>query len=403
MLAFLSVPAAVGSLRVADAVGLAVDRGIIDDGVYFRLSNTFYAALGVRFSSSELTAGYAFRLVPDPASQTVAPFHIADLRYAYTTPRWSLLLSESVGVGKQVFLGTGRASPLVGITSGPAQSQAGPTLAVPSTVESSFVPGALTLPVVIQRADASLGYRLDRNWSSSLALGYSIFGGLTRDAQRDLALLHTLTANATAEYRLSSRTDLDTSLQLARGWNSRDERYALLVLSETWQYEWTKRTKLDVGAGLSVREVEEPMGPIVIVTTPVGALGIQHTLRARDLTGVLRFTVTYLPLVDAITARLQNRLTALASATLNYDDLYAGVGVALSQSVPTNDPTSVRYVNANVFSGYRFNTWLGASLSAQVTRQWFGVSGDDRAGFAASGITWGIYGGLDATYSVQRF
>jgi hypothetical protein len=124
------------------------------------------------------------------------------------------------------------------------------------------------------------------------------------------------------------------------------------------------------------------------------------------LTGVLNLTVSLSPLVDAVTARLQNRLTATASSTLNYDDFYAGARLMLSQSFPTSDPNTVRYVNASMFSGYRLTSWLGASVSAQVNRQWF-ASVDDRndrnAAYATSGLTWGVYGGFDAMLSVERF
>jgi hypothetical protein len=405
MLGALSMPAAVGTLRIADALGLAIDRGIVDDGVYFRVTNTFYASVGIRFASSELSVGYTLRLGPDPQTLGVAQFHIAELRYAYTARRLSFTASETFGLGEQVFLGVGRASPLAGVMreQDAAAAPVGPTLAVTAPLDTRLLPAAQVLPIVIQRADAGLSYRIDRQWTTTFALGYSTYGGLTREAQQDFALIHTLIGSATAASKLDARNDLTTGLQLAHGWNARQESFAYAVLSETWQHRLSKQTKLELGAGLSVRETDQPVGPRVIVTTPVGTVGLEHTMRARDLTGALRFGLAFVPMVDVVSARLQNRFTATATATLGYDDLYAGAGFALSQAVPTDDPYAVRYIHGNVFSGYRLTPWLGASLSAVVTRQWLGSTVSGPSAYTASGLTWGVYGGLDATFSVQRF
>lgn len=395
-----------GSLRVADAVGAAVDRDWTGDNAYYlRLSNIFRAELSLTMASSEFSAGYGLRLVPDTVNLKPAPFHTAELRYAYATPRLVFALTQSAGIGEQTFLGAWRAGPLTGFA--PAQDprvQAPPAsmLATPGTIDSTLLPGAKTLSSVMLRSAAALNYRWERHLRSDFSFGYQMYGGLGREAQRYLNLQQSFDGSATLSYGLSVRMNLVSSLVAARGWNSRDEKYVLVTLSETWQYQWSATTYVDAGVGISSRIMEPPNQQATLTTTPVAAVGLAHTLGGGDMMGSLRFTLTYAPLVDAVTGKVYNRLVGLASAGAAQGKLREGVSFGMSQSFPIDDPGAVTFWNASGYLTYQLTDWLVASASIQFAKQDFVTAGLSTAITAPSGVTWGAYGGLAAALPTVR-
>ena len=404
----LSLTAAVGTLRLADSAGVAFDRGLVRDdrAYYLRFSNVFRADLGLQFSASELGASYGLRLTPDPLSLEVSPFHTGELRYVYATPRFVLSITETGGIGEQTFLGAARVSPISTLAPAPAPgfpAPSTPTLATSSAIDSSLLPGALTLSLISSRTAAAASYRWERRLGSVLSAGYQVYGGLGRDAQRYLALQHTVDGSISVDYGISARTSLVSALVAAHGWSSSDVRYTLFTLSESVQYKWSATTNADAGVGISSRASEVPDDATRIVTTPVAAVGVTHHLGGRDLSGSLRFQLTYAPVVDALTARIQNRLVALGSAGMTQGDLRAGVSLTASQAIPTDAPGAVSSVTAGAYGGYQLNSWLGATLHAQVTRQELQTTGLPAGSITPSGVVWGVYAGLYAVSPTWRF
>ena len=371
----LSLTAAVGTLRLADSAGVAFDRGLVRDdrAYYLRFSNVFRADLGLQFSASELGASYGLRLTPDPLSLEVSPFHTGELRYVYATPRFVLSITETGGIGEQTFLGAARVSPISTLAPAPAPgfpAPSTPTLATSSAIDSSLLTGPPKLSLI---------------------------------SSRYLALQHTVDGSISVDSGISARTSLVSALVAAHGWSSSDVRYTLFTLSESVQYKWSATTNADAGVGISSRASEVPDDATRIVTTPVAAVGVTHHLGGRDLSGSLRFQLTYAPVVDALTARIQNRLVALGSAGMTQGDLRAGVSLTASQAIPTDAPGAVSSVTAGAYGGYQLNSWLGATLHAQVTRQELQTTGLPAGSITPSGVVWGVYAGLYAVSPTWRF
>jgi hypothetical protein len=392
---------------VSDAVGGYVDRTFQDQGAYYlRLSNVARAELGFAWNHSEIAAAYSFRLIPDTATESVAPFHAADLRYAYATPRFIFLLSDSFGIGDQVFDGVPRLSALNALAPPAANNIAGPTtpvLATPATIDNTVLPSRQTLPFVTDRAIAAVSYRIDRRLQLTTQAGYLIYGGLDRDARRYLTLQQIADGSVSVAYAASSRVTLLTSLLGAHGWNSLHDDYVILTVSETLNYRWTRATNVSAGLGVSSSVTDSPARQAKLGNTPVGSLGVAHTLRARDVIGTLSATLAYVPLVDAISGRVQNRLLGTGVASVASGNVRAGINLGMSQVVPTDDPDAVTVLSASLFSGYQFLPWLGASLGAQVTRQHFTSTQLALALPTASGVAWGVYAGLFAVSPTWRF
>jgi hypothetical protein len=407
LLGSLGLTAAVGSLRLADAVGAYVDRTLADeDAYYLRVSNIFRAEMSLNFSHSEIDATYSFRLMPDQVSDTVAAFHTGDLRYTYAAPRFVFALTNSLGIGEQTFNGSTRQGALSAVAPPQAPGMpapATPLLAASGTLDSSLLPRARTLPAVAERAIATMTYRLERRVSLAMYAGYLIYGGLGSEAQQLLALQQTADGNVTVSYGVNARLVLLSSLVAAHGWNTLEDRYSLFTLSETCQLAWTRATSLDVGVGVSTREVEGPAQPATLATTPVAAVGVTHELRGRDVSGVLRASVTYTPLVDVVSGRIQNRLVATGTASVVKGDLRAGVSVNASQSVPTDVPDAATTLSANSFVGLQLTSWLGATMGGQVTRQLFASSDSATLMRLPSGTAWGVYCGLYGVSPAWRF
>jgi hypothetical protein len=407
LLGSLGLTAAVGSLRLADAVGAYVDRTLaVETAYYLRVSNTFRAELGLTFSRSELAATYSFRLMPDPVSDTVAPFHTLDLRYAYFTPRMFFSLTNSLGVGDQTFNGVRPGGALGAVVPPQAPNMPGPAsppLAASGTLDSSFLPAARTLPAISERAFATLNYRLERRVSLAIYAGYLTYGGLGGQAQQLLALQHTADGSLSIGYTVNARLTLLSSLTVSHGWNTLDEVYSLFIFAETFQFAWTRTTNLDVGVGFSSREEANMTQPDTLTTMPVGVLGVSHVFRGREVNTSLRASVSYLPLVDAVSGQIQNRLVAAGSASVTKGDVRAGVGVGASQVVPTDAPDAATTLSANTYVGWQFSSWLGASLGAQITRQTFASTDPTMMMRLPSGVSWGVYAGLYTVSPTWRF
>lgn len=408
MISLLALPSAVGNFRLADAAGAYVDRAIGDDPntYYLRLGNSLRADLSIEFFASEIAVAYGLRLMPDQNNYTTAPFHTAELRYTYATPRFSFNTNNFIGIGEQTFTGVQRIS-APGTLTPPADpsviAPTTPTLATPGTIDSSVLPGARTLLGISARVGAGLGYRLDRRLKLTLAAGYGIYGGLGREAQKYLALQHSIDTSVSLGYALGPRFTLATGLMGTRGWNSTDQDFWLFTLSETALYKAAPHTDLDLGVGVSSRATDTPVEGARIVNTPVGAAGITHTLRGRDATGSLRASVTYAPMVDAVSARILNRFLGTGSASIATGDVRAGLIASFSQATPTDDPDASTVVSGSIFGGYQFTSWLGATLGAAVARQHFTAARTATFTPALSGVSWSVFAGLFAVSPTWRF
>lgn len=408
MLCVLNLPAAVGTLRLADAAGAVLDHGLVDDDAYYlRLSNIFRADFTLRFASSEFAAAYTLRIVPDATTLTVAPFHTVDLRYAYITPRLVVALGQSAGIGDQVFLGGGRVTPQAALGTDPMPATpplSAPTLATAGALDTNVLPASTTLPVLTLRSSAGVGYRWERRLRSVVSAGYQLYGGMDHAAQAYLPLQRSLDGTAAVDYLLTPRINLVTALVGARTWLTTDQRYLVLTLSESVMYTWTRTTKLDAGAGISSQLTESPQGADTLAITPVASLGISHTLGGRDLSGSLRLSLTYAPLVDSVSGNIQDRLSVIGTASASQGDLRAGVSVGFFQTIPPDEPGAYTSVSGMVFGGYQFSDWLGMSVSAQAVRQKTEDSSSLPATrIAPSGFTWGLYAGLYAVSPNIRF
>jgi hypothetical protein len=410
----LALPAAVGSFRLSDSAGAYIDRAIGEQGPYYlRIGNALRVDVGVEFYSSELLASYGLRLMPDQNDHTIAPFHTGELRYTYASPRFTFSSLNFIGIGQQTFTGTQRISSPGALA---PQREPGvtapttPTLATPGTIDATVVPGgSRTLDAVSARAGASVNYRFERRLRMTAVASYGLFGGLGHESQQYLTLQHSIDASLALAYDLTPRFMLISALMGTRGWNPTDptspaqQDFWLFTLSETGLYSWSRDTSMDLGVGVSSRATDTPAEGGVIVNTPVGSAGITHTLRARAATGSLRASVTYAPMVDAVTARLQNHFIGTGTATIATDEVRAGVNASISQVVPTDDPQASTVLSGSVFGGFQFTTWLGASLGVAVTKQHFTSTRTEAMTPTASGVTWSVFAGLFAVSPTWRF
>jgi hypothetical protein len=110
--------------------------------------------------------------------------------------------------------------------------------------------------------------------------------------------------------------------------------------------------------------------------------------------------LTYDPSVDVVSATVEDRITALASASWATDDDSLTFAVTGSHGFGDN-PT--RFLGASLTYDHRFVDWLGMQLGGQLAEQDAGLEEDSVQRAFTTGTIWTVFAGLGATLDPQKF
>jgi hypothetical protein len=101
-------------------------------------------------------------------------------------------------------------------------------------------------------------------------------------------------------------------------------------------------------------------------------------------------------MINVLNAVLQDRLSALASASLatRWDSIT--FSLSGSQSFPTGDPEAAMFAGGSLAYDHQFSKWVGFEVGGQLVKQVTDSS-------VGSGTVWTVYAGLGAQLSPVRF
>src|SRR6202000_1594983 len=119
-----------------------------------------------------------------------------------------------------------------------------------------------------------------------------------------------------------------------------------------------------LAAGVNNQHTRAPDDSKVDAWLPVGAAGITHNLGSRRTHGTLQLTVSYAPTVNTVLGKLQNRVLATGSASVERGPARLTAALAFAESLPVDDPDESRYASAGLLGRYAVSSWLAVTLGS---------------------------------------
>lgn len=415
-LAVLNLPAAVGLLEISDSARVALRGGVYGDRDELGFDNLLQLDVSLTWPTIVLALGYGPRFgvarVLDGSLPTqLTLMHDIDAALQLREGRFTLDLRQDVSVGQQSF------GQLYGIPEGASLAAPASTAASATDPTGSIATTGMDIPagagdpirlgtgvqVYSLRSAAAMTYLWSRRWETTLDLGYSRSGADNpkietvdgRSEPLNYPRIQIADGESTLMYDFTRTQRIGGVLSGQRGWSDRDD-YGLVALAAAYGLRWTSHTNLDVRAGAAYRDSLAPDRSRMTAVVPVGSASLTHSIDRHGLRARFVLNVAYEPLVNVLQAVLQDRLTALASASLTtrYDSVT--LSLSGSQSFPTDDPEAAMFAGVSLAYDHRFTKWIGMEVGGQVVDQVTDSS-------VSSGTIWTVYAGLGAQLSPLRF
>lgn len=360
-----------------------------------RLEAGASAGVGLAFSMPHLSVGvgYSPYVTVTPLESESREWLLADagyanvsLDYGFRFRRSTLTFAQSAGYTVENPYRESLANPTVIPT-----PEAAPPTGAPDNGMGAL-PGSDTTQNPAETARRAVDYRVQR-WflHSSVTFthplsrkttfgangGYSLGAGIGR-SRADNPLVQGPDAGVNLGYRVTARDQLTTDLDAQYAWSesytpigsTEPARYRGFVttLMENWGHLFSRRTRADVGLGISYASTQVNDGPIEEALYPAGLAGITHDTRiARGMLS-LYARATTAPVLDATTGSADPRIGLAFGATWVRRRL--SLNANLSSAISLSGDDSAGALNAfSADAGAAYD--LGAGFSADT-----GVRGD---------------------------
>ncbi len=420
IVAFMNVPAAVGTLRLSDSARVAVRSGLAPRGDEVGFDNLLRLDVSFAWPTTELFVGYGPRLgLADDLERSDDPLqvtflHEADAGVTISGARYRLTFRQGFSIGEQSFgqvfpvSDTAAATP-PGAAPAPGAGPAVGAPGAPATPDTPAAPGAGG-PVPLQSSvdvwsastTGALNYLWSERWVSSFDAGYGTTGGNGLVAEQFYPRLQTIDVGTALVHDLTRVHRIGGELRGQRGWSDRSD-YWLATLLGTFEILFTAETDLSLGAGVGYRDtLEQNIMTRTQALVPVGSAALTHEHAWLGARARYVFSLAYQPTVDTLNAQLQDRLTAQASASLATTSNSITLALSGSQSFPPNDPEASRFIGISLALTQQFADWIGAELGGQLADQSVGQAQEGDL-IEDDGTVWTVYLGLGAQLDPVRF
>ena len=421
----MNIPAAVGTLRVSDSARAAVRSGAPGENDELGFDNLLRLDASLAWPTTELFVGYGPRLgvardiegMNDAWDLTF--LHDLEAGLTFNQPRYTLSFRQGFTFGTQSFgevfatpedaaVGAPGATPDLGTPTNPDMTPAATDV---PTGAGAPVPLDSSIPVWSASSRASLVYLYSQRWQSTYETGFGTSGGNGAAAELTLPRLQTVDASANLIHDLTPRHQVGAELQAEHGW-TRASDYWYSTLAGLWTVLFSRETELALSAGAGFRDTQDPLPLPPLLPTrsqaivPVGSASLTHEVGMRGSRARYALSVAYAPTVDTLRARLQDRLTASASAGLASTSNSATLSVSGSQSFPTDAVDAARFIGISLALTHQFTDAIGIELGGQIADQSLGGA-DALAPVVVAdpndGTVWTVYVGLGAQLDPIRF
>jgi hypothetical protein len=258
------------------------------------------------------------------------------------------------------------------------------------------LPPASTIAYASLRAGASLRYAATRRLTLSGVAEHRMSGGVDEVARAVVPFQYGPHGELRAEYALSRKDRLVSSLDASWATFTSGPRNTLVEATEAWQRALGRRTRLTIGGGaaLVIAQVQAA-DPRSARPYPLAEAEVVHRIPARRVEA--RFALRLAPIVDRLSGRVDERLGATASAVWSPTSLVAvrALGGA-AQTLPGSADRAFTLMTGEAAIAVRVSTWV--RVEAGTRGAWQGGRG---AGALAS--QWVVFSGATVTLPPLRF
>jgi hypothetical protein len=336
--------------------------------------------------------------------------HEFDAGFRLEKGRLTFDLSQDAMFGQQSF-GQVYGLPQTATASAPGSAATSSDVAETTPTNPNELPPGVGNPVRLGsgvqvyafRTAAALTYLWTRRWDSTFNLSYSYSGAENPEIENvggrpellNYPKIQIADGETTLMYDVTRTQSAGAELGGQRGWSDRDN-YSLISLAAKFSLAWTAHTNIDVRAGAAYRSSLDVDRSRENAIVPIGSFNFSHAIDSHTLRARFQANVTYEPSVNVLQAALQDRLTALASASLatRFDSIT--FSLSGSQSFPPGDPEAAMFAGGSLAYDHQFSKWVGVEVGGQLVKQVTDSSG-------SSGTVWTVYAGLGAQISPLRF
>jgi hypothetical protein len=382
LIALASVPSALTTLKISDAVRAYVQRDPSDARPLLNMDNVLRLDANVDWKAAQLTLSYAPQLTLVDLVGRENPARLAlwqgvEARLTLRQPRSEWTFAESASIGQQVVTG---APPVLG---------APPTLN-PGQPKVDLQPDSDMLEVASTHTSAAFTYRWSPRWQTGASASFDLSGGLTEEDQRELPQQRSIGAGLSVGHGVSPTIQLSSSLTGSRTETSNGFTHYVADLIGGWVERWAPDSQYTINLGAvawHTLEGSERAGDGVV---PAGGMSVSHALRMSHVRATLQAGGGFSPLINPITGDLQNRVYASASAALAGARRSATLSFDVAQTLPTDDPEAAGFVGTSLILQQRLGRTLAALFGGQLLYQ---QTEDPEL---VSGVLWLVYVGISA-------
>ena len=380
--ALVALAALRGSLEASSRLQVRVRNAASLDGLALDAEVSPDLKLAVRARRWDLTADYSPRFTRNLFGADAQPsiFHQGSLSASFQDRRASLSIQEDAGHGSSSF--TVLASD--------------PSAASGTLFQLGARPRTDTFAYAWSRTGLLGRLAVTRRWGITLSLDCSLSGGTDAGSRASMPLQTRLHSGFGAEYALSRRDQLTSTVDAFRsdfyaGWGD-----TLLQGSVAWRHAWGRTTVSTVtgGAGFSTSR-DSVTGERRAAAHPVGAAAVVYTPRGSSLD--LGLSVRLSPVIDRLSGGVDGRVEGVVSLAWRPTRALAIEGqVGAARSILWDNPDAVALVYQGLNLSFEANDLF--KIEGGARGAWTRLRTDD-----APALQWVTFVGMTFTAPTLRF
>jgi hypothetical protein len=368
----VGLPAAVrGTLDVSDRTEVRVRDSGLETDPALDATNEPGFRLGLATRKSRWDLGYTARYTLLNLHRELKPTLLSE---AYVRARWlasrrtQLTLTNDGSWGRQSFVGMAvvAASPSAG-----PNGAAAPPAGAASVPRIDAVPQVASIRYVSFTPSLTATTALSANWTLDTTVLHTVDGGFDREARAILPLKWGPGLEAKAEHLLSQKDRLVSTFAASRTVFSSGPETILLNAAEGIRRKITRRTDAELAVGVAAawfRPISTAPNELTPYPTVTGVLNHKHLLKRDAILGI-DVTVSLAPMIYRLTGYVAQRLQATAAVSFTENRLLLRMETGAAETLPRDDPQSIRVLYGNASVGYRFGQLVSMETGARYVLQ----------------------------------
>jgi hypothetical protein len=220
------------------------------------------------------------------------------------------------------------------------------------------------------QTQGGLAYALTGRTTLSVAGGYSLSGGVDREAQRSFPLSRGPNGNANVRYVMDNRNSFVTGATAQLMFNQNGSNGFIATISEDYNHVFARRTAGTLGVGIAYTRSQPFYGlrlPLHSIF-PTARAGLTHAERLAQGTLALSLTLSSSPVLDTTTAAVDPRVGGTLSSGWSRDRFALNATMASSISVARDRVNAFDAIFASISANY--NLGAGFAVDAGVNASW---------------------------------